>query len=72
MISENLEQLEQDLRLLSEEIALIKSEYNVLSYGQVKKDLLRTFKDKQWQALFYLEKIANLTEQQESESGEEE
>ncbi len=64
-MTEDLLQLEQELRELSEEIALIKSEYNALPEGQVKENLLRTFKDKQWQALFYMEKIANLAEQQD-------
>ena len=64
-MTENLEQLEKELRVLSEEIALIKREYNALPDGQEKEDLLRTFKDKQWQALFYIEKIRNLSEQEE-------
>ena len=64
-MSENLEQLEQELREISEEIALIKSEYNALPDGQEKEELLRTFKDKQWQALFYIDKISNLAERQE-------
>ncbi len=64
-MTENLEQLEKELRKLSEEIAQIKSEYNALPDGQEKEDLLRTFKDKQWQALFYIEKIRNLSEQEE-------
>ncbi len=67
-MSESLEQLEKELRELSEEIALIKSEYNALPEGQEKEDLLRTFKDKQWQALFYIDKIRNLSEQQEQTS----
>ena len=71
-MSENLEQLEKELRELSEEIALIKSEYNALPDGQVKEELLRTFKDKQWQALFYIEKIGNLSEQKEQTSEESE
>ena len=61
-MTEDLEQLGKELRELSEEIALIKSEYNALPYGQEKEELLRIFKDKQWQALFYIEKISNLTE----------
>ena len=61
-MTESLEQLEQELRELSEEIALIKSEYNALPDSQEKEDMLRTFKDKQWQALFYIEKIRNLAE----------
>ena len=65
MLSENLDQLEKELRELSEEIALTKSEYNALPDGQEKEDLLRTFKEKQWQALFYIEKIRNLSERQE-------
>ena len=64
-MTEDLEQLEQELRKLSEEIALIKSEYNALPDGQVKEELLRAFKDKQWQALFYIEKISNLSDRQE-------
>ena len=69
-MSENLEQLEKELRELSEEIALIKRKCNALPDGQVKEDLLRAFKDKQWQALFYIEKIRNLSEQQEQTSKE--
>ena len=65
MLSENLDQLEKELRELSEEIALIKRDYNALPDGRAKEDLLRTFKDKQWQALFYIEKIRNLSERQE-------
>ena len=64
-MSENLEQLEEELRELSEEIALIKREYNALPNSQAKEELLRTFKEKQWQALFYIEKIRNLSEQEE-------
>ena len=64
-MTDDLEQLEKELRVLSEEIALIKREYNALPDGQEKEDLLRTFKDKQWQALFYIEKIRNLSEQEE-------
>ncbi len=63
-MTENLEQLEKELRELSEEIALIKREYNALPDGQEKEELLRTFKDKQWQALFYIETISNLAERQ--------
>ncbi len=62
-MTESFEQLEKELRELSEEIALIKSEYNALPYGQAKEDLLRTFKEKQWQALFYIEKMVNLQDQ---------
>ena len=69
-MTENLEQLEEELRELSEEIALIKSEYNALPDGRAKEDLLRTFKDKQWQALYYMEKMINLTEQQEVNTDE--
>ena len=68
MMSEDLEQLEKELQELSKEIALIKREYNALPDGQEKEDLLRTFKEKQWQALFYIEKIGNLSEQQEQVS----
>ena len=69
-MSENLDQLEKELREISEEIALIKSEYNALPDGQEKEELLRTFKDKQWQALFYIDKIRNLSDQQEQTSKE--
>ena len=69
-MSENLDQLEKELRELSEEIALIKNEYNTLPDGLKKEELLRKFKEKQWQALFYIEKIRNLSEQQEQVSAE--
>ena len=69
-MSENLDQLEKELRELSEEIALIKREYNALPDGQVKEDMLRTFKGKQWQAMYYMEKMINLTEQQEVNTDE--
>ena len=69
-MTDDLEHLEKELRELSEEIAIIKSEYNALPDGQVKEDLLRTFKDKQWQALYYMEKMINLTEQQEVNTDE--
>ena len=65
-MTDDLEQLEKELRELSEEIALIKSDYNALPDGQEKEDLLRDFKGKQWQALFYIDKIRNLSDQQES------
>ena len=63
-MTEDLQQLEQELQELSKEIALIKREFNKLPEGLKKEELLRLFKVKQWQALFYMEKIANLTEQQ--------
>ena len=69
-MSENLDQLEKELRELSEEIALIKSEYNALPDGQEKEDMLRTFKGKQRQAMYYMEKMINLTEQQEVNTDE--
>ena len=64
-MTDDLDQLEKELREISEVIALIKSEYNALPDGQEKEDLLRTFKDKQWQALFYIEKIRNLDVKEE-------
>ncbi len=64
-MTENLLQLEQELRELSEEIALIKREFNSLNEGAEKEALRSKFKDKQWQALFYIEKIRNLSEQEE-------
>ncbi len=64
-MTEDLVQLEQELKELSREISLLKREYNSLSEGPEKAILRRKFKAKQWQALFYMEKISNLAERQE-------
>ena len=69
-MTEDLLQLEQELRELSEEIALIKREFNSLIDGPEKELIRRKFKDKQWQALFYMEKISNLAEQRKLTSEE--
>ncbi len=63
-MTEDLQQLEQELKELSREIALLKREHNSLSDGPEKEMLRCKFKDKQWQALFYIEKISNLAERQ--------
>ncbi len=71
-MTEDLVQLEHELRQLSKEIALLKSQYNRLNNGPEKEKLRRKFKDKQWQATFYMEKIINLADQQKQTSKEEE
>ena len=58
-----LYQLSEELKQISGEIAAMKAEVLKMEYGPVKEKLRQEIKDKQWQALFYIEKIENLAEQ---------
>ena len=59
-MNEYLYQLSEELRQISGEIAAMKAEVLKMEYGTEKEKLRQEIKDKQWQALFYIEKIENL------------
>ena len=59
-LTENLDQLAIEAKTLSSEIGMLKKKYNLMPEGDSKKHLKTKIKDKQFQALFYFEKIENL------------
>jgi len=60
-LTEDLDQLAIDAKALSNEIGMLKKECNRMSEGDSKEQLKNEIKDKQFQALFYIEKIENLS-----------
>lgn len=61
--TEDLDKLSKELRQLADEIAEMKSREVKMEHGPERKNLKREIKEKQHQALFYIEKITNLEEQ---------
>jgi uncharacterized small protein (DUF1192 family) len=60
-VREDLDSLASEVRELSQKIAILKKRYNRLQSGQEKEELREAIKLKQYQALFYIEKIENLS-----------
>ncbi len=59
-VREDLVSLAIEVRELSQKIAILKKRYNRLQPGHEKEELREIIKLKQYQALFYIEKIENL------------
>ena len=60
-VTEDLDQLAKEAKTLSNEIGMLKKKYNQMPEGDSKDQLKAEIKDKQFQALFYVEKIENLS-----------
>jgi len=60
-LTEDLDQLAIEAKALSNEIGMLKKRCNRMAEGDVKEQLKVEIKDKQFQALFYVEKIENLS-----------
>ena len=60
-LTEDLDQLAKEAKTLSNEIGMLKKKYNRMSEDDDKEQLKAKIKDKQFQALFYVEKIENLS-----------
>ena len=60
-VTEDLGQLAMEAKALSNEISVLKRKSNRMPEGNSKDQLKTEIKVKQFQALFYLEKIENLT-----------
>lgn len=60
-LTEDLDQLAKEAKALSNEIGMLKKKYNQMPEGDTKEQLKVEIKDKQFQALFYVEKIENLS-----------
>ena len=58
--SEDLSVLSEEMREISNEIAVMKREKNRMADGPEKEQMIINIKDKQFQALFYLEKMENI------------
>lgn len=61
-MNEYLVKLSEELRQISEELAVMRTKYLTMEHGPEKKKLKREIKDKQWQASFYIDKIKNLSQ----------
>jgi len=60
-LTEDLDQLAKEAKALSNEIGMLKKRCNRTPEGDDKEKLKADIKDKQFQALFYVEKIENLS-----------
>lgn len=58
--TEDLGRLSEEVRRIADEISGMKDRDAVLESGPEKKLLRQKIKEKQWQALFYIEKLRNL------------
>ena len=65
--TEDLNVLSNEARELSREIAFMKRAKNRMADGPEKNQLIRDIKDKQYQALFYIEKIENIEKAEKSQ-----
>lgn len=68
--TEDLDQLTKELKTLSQEIFLLKKRYKKLEDGSYKEELKNEIRSKQFQALFYIEKIQNLYKQKKDKDAE--
>ena len=59
--TENILTLSQEVREISNEIALMKRKKNIIPDGEEKEKLKAEIEMKQYQALFYIEKMGNLS-----------
>ena len=60
-LTEDLDQLAKEAKTLSNEIGMLKERCNRMPEGDSKDQLKAEIKSKQFQALFYVEKIENLS-----------
>ena len=60
-LTEDLDQLAKEAKVLSNDIGMLKKKYNRMPEGDSKEQLKTEIKSKQFQALFYIEKIENLS-----------
>ena len=67
-ITEDLDQLAKEAKALSSEIGMLKKECNRMPEGDSKEQLKTEIKSKQFQALFYVEKIENLSKAKRNEA----
>ena len=58
-MNEDLERLSVELRIIADEIAAMKAE-EIKAQGPARKKINQEIKIKQYQALFYMDKIENL------------
>jgi hypothetical protein len=63
-MSKELMSLKAEIKALSMHIASLKRRAGQINYGPEKEKLTRRIITRQWQVLFYLEKIENLSRQQ--------
>ncbi len=61
--SDELLKLTKEVRELSDHIAMLKRKKNTMPEGPEKEQLAEDIKMRQFQALFYLEKMENLAKQ---------
>ncbi len=61
--TEDLLTLSQEVREISNEIGAMKRQKNEMFEGEEKERLRDVIKEKQYQALFYIEKMGNLSNQ---------
>ena len=65
--TENLRQLSDEVKLISLDIAELKDKFNDMDDGPEKLQLEKDIKTLQYQALFYIEKIENLSRAEQEE-----
>ena len=63
-MTENLDKLAKEMRQLADEIAAMKAREIQLEHGPERKALNREIRGKQYQALFYMDKINNLAREE--------
>jgi hypothetical protein len=67
-ITEELDKLSLELRSIAEEIGLMKNKECNMEPGPAREKLKRLIRQKQYQALFYIEKIENLSNEKRQKS----
>ena len=67
-LTEDLDQLAIEAKALSNEIGVLKKKCNRMPEGDSKEQLKTEIKSKQFQALFYVEKIENLSKAKKNEA----
>lgn len=67
-ITEDLDKLSAELRSIAEEIGLMKNKECNMEPGPAKGKLKQMIRQKQYQALFYIEKIENLAKEKRQKS----
>jgi len=66
--TEDILTLSQEVREISDEIAVMKRKKNEMVEGGGKESLKEDIKMKQYQALFYIDKMGNLSREMENKS----
>ncbi len=61
--TEELLTLSQEVKEISDEIAVMKRKKRVMVDGEEKEKLRQDIKEKQYQALFYIEKMGNMSKE---------